>query len=96
MKKAVVTLIVASATLAACATDHAERRAAARGALIGAAGGAAISALTDGDIAQGAAIGAAAVATIGYVTRDGRRREVYRGRDGRRYWIDDRGRHRRY
>lgn len=96
MKKMVLALTLASVALAGCSTTRAERRATTRGALIGAAGGALVSALTDGDIAEGAAVGAAAGAAIGYVTRDGKRREVYRSRDGRRYWVDDRGRYRRF
>jgi len=76
-----------------CASN-ADRRAAVRGALIGAAGGAAVSAITGGDLAEGAAIGAAGGAAIGVITQDGRKREVYRDRDGRRYWVDDRGRRR--
>lgn len=71
-----------------------DKRAAVRGALIGAAGGAAVSAITGGDLAEGAAIGAAGGAAIGVITQDGRKREVYRDRDGRRYWVDDRGRRR--
>lgn len=30
-------------------------------------------------------------AARGVITREGKRRDVYRGPDGRRYWIDDRG-----
>lgn len=96
MKKTIIMLTMASVSLAGCASNRSERRAATRGAIIGAAGGAAVSAIAGGDALEGAAIGAAAGAAIGYITKDGRRREVYRGRDGRRYWIDDRGRHRRY
>lgn len=96
LKKTILILASAGIALAGCSTSHHERRAATRGAIIGAAGGAAISAITGGDALEGAAIGAAAGAAIGYITRDGKRRELYRDRDGGRYWIDDRGRHRRY
>lgn len=95
VNRAIIIAIGASVALAGCASDRAERRAATRGALIGAAGGAALSAIAGGDAAQGAAIGAAAGAAIGYITHDGKRREVYRGSDGRDYWFDDRGRRRR-
>lgn len=84
---------VLALALAGCAS-HADRRAAVRGALIGAAGGAAVSAITGGDLAEGAAIGAAGGAAIGVITQDGRKREVYRDRNGGRYWVDDRGRRR--
>lgn len=96
MHKAIIVAIAASVVLGGCASDRAERRAATRGALIGAAGGAALSAIAGGDAAEGAAIGAAAGAAIGYITEDGKRREVYRGSDGRRYWYDDKGRRHRY
>jgi osmotically inducible lipoprotein OsmB len=92
-----ILLLAASATtmVAGCAENRAERRAATRGALIGAAGGAALSAIAGGDALQGAAIGAAGGAVVGAITHDGRRRDVYRDERGQRYWIDDRGRHRR-
>lgn len=84
--------IALGTTLSGCATNHAERRASTRGAIIGAAAGGVISAATGGDFAEGAAVGAASGAAIGYITADGKRREVRRDRRGNRYWIDDRGR----
>lgn len=89
------TVIALGTALSGCATNHAERRAATRGAIIGAVAGGVISAANGGDFAEGAAVGAAGGAAIGYVTADGRRREVHRDRRGNRYWIDDRGRQRR-
>ncbi len=86
--------IIPAVLLSGCAADHHERRAATRGALIGAAAGAALSAATGGDLLTGAAAGAAGGAAIGVITRDGRERKMYRHRDGRSYWIDDRGRER--
>lgn len=86
--------IIPAVMLSGCAADHQERRAAARGALIGAAAGAVLSAATGGDALTGAAAGAAGGAAIGVITKDGRRRDMYRHRDGRRYWVDDRGRER--
>lgn len=74
-----------------CASNDQERRAA-RGALIGAAGGAIISSATGGNPWAGAAAGAAGSAAIGYVTADGKQRRVGRDRSGRPYWIDERGR----
>lgn len=91
-KKWIIAPVLAVA-VAGCASN-ADQRAAVRGALIGAAGGAVVSAATGGDLAKGAAIGAAGGAAIGVITQDGRKREVYRDRDGRRYWVDDRGRRR--
>lgn len=89
----VVVALAASMTLTGCAMDRHERRAAVRGALIGAAGGAAISAMTGGDVATGAAIGAAGGAAVGVITQDGRERRVYNDQ-GRRYWQDDRNQRR--
>ncbi|HEX7871420.1 MAG TPA: glycine zipper domain-containing protein [Sphingobium sp.] len=96
MKKTIMAVTIGSLMVAGCANNYEQRRAATRGALIGAVGGAAVSALAGGDALEGAAMGAAAGAAIGYITKDGKRREVYRGRDGGRYWVDDRGRQRRY
>lgn len=95
MKAMIIAIAAAGTTLSGCASDRIERRDAARGALIGAAAGGALSAVTGGGIAEGAAIGAAGGAAIGYVTSDGRRREVRRDRRGNRYWMDDRGRRHR-
>lgn len=67
MKKTLIALTVAT-LLAGCVVDPHTARSGARGALIGAAGGAAISALTGGNLAQGAALGAAAGATVGVAT----------------------------
>ncbi|MEJ1170330.1 hypothetical protein [Variovorax sp. CCNWLW235] len=96
LKGNLLVLAVAAAltfTLTGCAVDRHERRAAIKGALIGAAGGAAISAMTGGDVAAGAAIGAAGGAAVGVITHDGRERRVYNDR-GRRYWQDDYGQRR--
>lgn len=84
---------VLAIAVSGCASN-ADQRAAVRGALIGAAGGAVVSAATGGDLAEGAAIGAVGGAAIGVITQDGRQRKVYRDRDGGRYWVDDRGRRR--
>jgi len=94
----VIALVSAlSMVIGGCAsTSRREERAAVRGALIGAAGGAVLSAATGGDLATGAAIGAAGGAAIGVITQDGRKREVYRGNDGRRFWVDDNGQRRVY
>ena len=93
MKLAVFACIFAFA-VSGCAVDRRDQRAAVRGALIGAAGGAAISAITGGDLATGAAVGAAGGAAVGVISQDGRERRVYNDQ-GRRYWQDDRG-ERRY
>jgi osmotically inducible lipoprotein OsmB len=92
-KNGLVLAAVLSLALTGCAVDRHERRAAVKGALIGAAGGAAISALTGADVAAGAAIGAAGGAAVGVITQDGRERRV-RHEGGRRYWQDDDGRRR--
>lgn len=87
--------LMSALLIAGCATDRGERRAAVRGALIGAAGGAAVAAVTGGDALDGAAIGAAGGAAIGAITHDGKRRDVYRDGRGRKYWTDDNGRRHR-
>ena len=92
--KFLIAALAVGTTLSGCATDRVERRDAARGAAIGAALGGVISAATGGDFVEGAALGAAGGAAIGYITADGRRRELRRDRRGNRYWIDDRGRRR--
>ncbi len=89
MKRMIVMGVVGLA-MAGC-TSRGDERAAMRGALIGAAGGAVLGAVTGGDPLAGAAIGAAGGAAVGVITRDGQERRVYRNRDGRRYWVDDRG-----
>lgn len=90
--------------LAGCTTDQYGNQRASRGltgAGIGAAGGAAVGAITGGDVLAGAAIGAAAGAVIGIVTEDRNRyqdrngQRYYYGQDGREYYYDDR-RQRRY
>lgn len=93
--KILITTVVLGTALSGCAANHSERRDALRGALIGAAAGGVLSAATGGDFAEGAAVGAAGGAAIGYITADGKRREVRHDRRGNRYWIDDQGRHRR-
>lgn len=84
------------ASLSACTTDRYGNQQASRGlkgAGIGAAGGAAVGALTGGDVLAGAAIGAAAGAVLGIVTDDKNR---YEDRNGQRYYYDNRGRQYRY
>lgn len=85
------------AALTACTTDQYGNQEASRGlkgAAIGGAGGAAVGAITGGDVLAGAAIGAAAGAIIGIVTEDKNRYEdrgnqrYYYDRDGRQYYYD--------
>jgi len=90
MRNKLFLLPIVALAMAGCASRDNER-AAVRGALIGAAGGAALTAIAGGDALQGAAIGAAGGAAIGVITQDGRERRVYRDRDRGRYWVDDRG-----
>jgi osmotically inducible lipoprotein OsmB len=90
MKLAIIAL-ASCISITGCATNDQERRAA-RGALIGAAGGAIISSATGGDPWAGAAAGAAGGAAFGYVTADGKQRRLERDRSGRPYWVDERGR----
>lgn len=88
--------LTATASLTACTTDeYGDRRPSRglKGAGIGAAGGAAVGALTGGDVLAGAAIGAAAGAILGVVTED---RNRYEDRDGRRYYYERDGRQYRY
>ena len=77
--------------LAGCAHHKHEARNAGKGALIGALGGAAISGRTGGNALQGAALGAAAGGVVGYMTADGKKREVREDHRGR-YWTDEHGR----
>ncbi len=88
--KRVVSIGIIGLAMSGCAT-RGDERAAMRGALIGAAGGAVVGAVTGGDPLAAAAVGAAGGAAVGVIARDGRERRVYRRRDGRRYWVDDRG-----
>lgn len=88
--KRIITIGVIGLAMSGC-TSRGDERAAMRGALIGAAGGAVLGAVTGGDPLAAAAIGAAGGAAVGVITRDGRERRVYRHRDGRRFWVDDRG-----
>lgn len=84
------------AALAGCTTDQYGNQRASRelkGAGIGAAGGAAVGALTGGDVVAGAAIGAAAGAIIGAVTND---RNRYEDRNGYRTYYESDGRPYRY
>lgn len=88
--------LTAAVSLAACSTDQYGNRSASRplaGAGIGAAGGAAVGALTGGNVVAGAAIGAAAGAVIGAVTDD---RNRYEDRDGYRTYYESNGRPYRY
>nr|WP_137924365.1 YMGG-like glycine zipper-containing protein [Cupriavidus sp. 2SB] len=73
--KALYAIAIAVGLLSGCAVDRHEARAGVKGALIGAAGGAALSALAGGDPAKGAAIGAAAGATVGVVSADSDRHD---------------------
>jgi hypothetical protein len=80
------------ASLSACTTDQYGNQHASRGlkgAGIGAAGGAAVGAITGGDVLAGAAIGAAAGAVIGIATDDHNR---YEDRSGQRYYYESNGR----
>jgi hypothetical protein len=82
--------------LSGCTTDQYGNQRASRGltgAGIGAAGGAAVGALTGGDVLAGAAIGAAAGAVIGIVTED---RNRYEDRNGQRYYYDKNNRQYHY
>lgn len=84
--------LIALVSLAACTTDQYGNQQASRGlkgAGIGAAGGAAVGALTGGDVLAGAAIGAAAGAVIGIATDDKNR---YQDRNGQRYYYENGGR----
>jgi hypothetical protein len=88
--------LAAAGMLAGCATDQYGNQSASRGlkgAGIGAAGGAAVGALTGGDVLAGAAIGAAAGAVLGIVTED---RNRYEDRGGQRYYYDNSGRQYKY
>ena len=102
--KTSVMAIAMLGAVGACTTDQYGNRQPSRGltgAGIGAAGGAAVGALTGGDVLAGAAIGAAAGAVIGIVTEDKNRyadrngQRYYYGRDGREYYYDG-GRRKRY
>lgn len=75
-----------------CESNPSKKNAAVRGALIGAAGGAAVSMLAGGDPLTGAAAGAAGGAVLGAVMEDGKQRRLHRDAYGRSYWVDDRGR----
>ncbi len=93
LKTALVALVGATC-LSACTTDRygdQHLNGTGRGALIGAAGGAVVGALT-GNIAAGAAIGAAGGAVVGTIDDDNR----YEDRNGRRYYYDRRDHDRRY
>jgi hypothetical protein len=78
--------------LSGCTTDQYGDQRGSRGlagAGIGAAGGAAVGALTGGDVLAGAALGAAAGAVVGIVTAD---RNRYEDRNGQRYYYDNNNR----
>jgi len=96
-KNAALAVVLAAGTLSttACTTDnygdqHLSRPG--KGALIGAAGGAVVGALT-GNALAGAAIGAAGGAIVGVIADDHHR---YEDRDGRRYYYDDNNRRYHY
>ncbi|WP_419814003.1 glycine zipper family protein [Glacieibacterium sp.] len=94
LPKMTLLALVAAGSLTACTTDrYGDQRlnGTGRGALIGAAGGAVVGALT-GNVAAGAAIGAAGGAVVGTIQDDNR----YEDRDGRRYYYDRNNRDRRY
>ena len=93
--KSLLLALVATASLTACTTDQYGNQQVSRGlkgAGIGAAGGAAVGAITGGDVLAGAAIGAAAGAVVGIVTEDRDGQRYYYERDGRQYRYDDRRR----
>ncbi len=70
-----------------------DARKALRGAAIGGAGGAAVGAVVPGlSVVDGALIGAAGGAVVGLISKDGKKRKLYRDDRGNRYWVDDRGR----
>lgn len=92
--KLIVTALFFCVVFSGCSSHDPERRAAARGALIGAAGGAIVSSMAGGDPLAGAAAGAAGGAALGYITADGKERRVERDRYGRSYWVDEHGRRR--
>ncbi len=87
-----VLILVCWGLVTGCASERQNRKDA-RNALIGAVGGAAVSAMTGNDPVKGAAIGAAAGVVLGRVVVDGRERQVYADGRGGRYWRDDEGRH---
>ena len=92
--KTAILVLLGATSLTACTTDrygHERLNGTGRGALIGAAGGAVVGALT-GNVAAGAAIGAAGGAVVGTIDDDNR----YEDRNGRRYYYDRRDRDRRY
>jgi hypothetical protein len=96
MTKSLVLLFAATAALGGCTTDQYGNQHASRGlkgAGIGAAGGAAVGALTGGDVLAGAALGAAAGAIVGIVTDDHNR---YEDRNGQRSYYDNSGRQYQY
>ncbi|GGE18340.1 hypothetical protein GCM10011529_26000 [Polymorphobacter glacialis] len=91
--KMTVMALAAVTALSGCTTDqygnrNTEGNRALTGAAIGAAGGAAVGALTGGNVLAGAALGSAAGAVLGVVTTDKNR---YEDRSGQRYYYDDRG-----
>ena len=94
--KSLLLALVATASLTACTTAQYGNQQVSRGlkgAGIGAAGGAAVGAITGGDVLAGAAIGAAAGAVVGIVTED---RNRFEDRDGQRYYYERDGRQYRY
>lgn len=92
--KRLIPAFAALVLITGCASSNPESRAAARGALVGAAGGALVSSMSGGDPWAGAAVGAAGGAAVGYIAADGKQRRVERDRNGRSYWVDDHGRRR--
>jgi len=94
--KTTLMALATMASLTACTTDrYGNQRlsTAGRGAAIGGAGGAALGAITGGNVLAGAAIGAAAGAVIGIVTDDNNR---YEDRNGQRYYYERNGRQYHY
>ena len=88
MKIAILAL-TSAVLLSGCATDGMGDIS--KGAIIGGVGGAAVSAATGHDVVKGAVVGAAAGAVIGYVVKEGKKRELYSDGSGNSYWVDDNG-----
>lgn len=90
--KVIIAAMACVLLFAGCESNPRKKDAAVRGAIIGAVGGAAVTAIAGGDPVAGAAIGAAGGAVIGSVMEDGKQRRLHRDAYGRQYWVDDRGR----
>ncbi|MGA9659397.1 MAG: glycine zipper domain-containing protein, partial [Asticcacaulis sp.] len=91
MGKMAILGLASAALLSGCATDGMGMGDIGNGAVIGGVGGAAVSAATGNDVVKGAVVGAAAGAVIGYVVKEGKKREIYSDGNGNRYWVGDNG-----